>query len=55
MRALEQQYDAFVAQAGGAPGVDRAASGQPLPSGDEIAAQVEQFLAEMDERGRDDS
>ena len=54
--ALEQQYDAFVAQAGGAPGSAGRAGGDgtPMPSGEEIAAQVEQFLAEMDERGRDD-
>ncbi len=54
VRALEQQYDAFVAQTGGAPGSTGAGS-QQVPSGEEIAAQVEQFLAEMDERGRDDT
>ena len=54
VHALEQQYDAFVAQAGGTPG-SPGGRGQQLPSGDELAAQVEQFLAEMDERGRDDS
>jgi hypothetical protein len=54
VHALEQQYDAFVAQAGGVPG-SAGTRGQQLPSGDELAAQVEQFLAEMDERGRDDS
>jgi hypothetical protein len=55
VQALEQQYDAFVAQAGGVPGSTDGAASQPMPSGDELAAQVEQFLAEMDERGRDDS
>ncbi len=62
VRALEQQYDAFVAQQGapggrGLPGAGSSGSGGdgPMPSGEEIAAQVEQFLAEMDERGRDDS
>jgi hypothetical protein len=52
VRALEQQYDAFVAQQG-RPGSARDA-GEALPSGDEIAAQVERFLAEMDDRRRDD-
>jgi hypothetical protein len=50
VNALEQQYDAFVAQQG--------VPGQPpyggLPTGEDIAAQVERFLAEMDDRGRDD-
>ncbi|MFI5101481.1 MAG: PAC2 family protein, partial [Actinomycetes bacterium] len=52
--ALEQQYDAFVAKSGGVPGSAAGGDGTPIPSGEEIAAQVEQFLAEMDERGRDD-
>jgi hypothetical protein len=51
VHALEQQYDAFVAQQGLQPGD---VPGGPLPSGDEIAAQVERFLADMDERGRSD-
>jgi len=50
VRELEQQYDVAVAQQG-VPG--RPADGG-LPSGDDIAAQVERFLAEMDDRGRDD-
>jgi predicted ATP-grasp superfamily ATP-dependent carboligase len=52
VRALEAQHDAFVerrAAEAGAP-----AAGPEVPTGDEIAAQVEQFLAEMDARGRDD-
>lgn len=48
VRALEAQYDAVLAQT--TPGPD-----EPLPSGDEIAAQVEQFLADLDRRGRDES
>lgn len=49
VRTLEQQYDAVVAaRAAGAGGLDR---GEPLPSADEIAAQVEQFLAGMEEPG----
>ena len=55
VHALEQQYDAFVAQAGGVPGSTGGTAAQQLPSAEELAAQVEQFLAEMDERGREDS
>ena len=48
---LEQQYDAVVAaRAAGGP-----ATGEPLPSADEIGAQVERFLADMDERRPPDS
>jgi hypothetical protein len=65
VRALEQQYDAFVAQRGGMPGGpvgEGDASASPgglvgpraLPSDEEISAQVERFLSDMDERGRDD-
>lgn len=50
VHALETQYDAFVSQRGSLLAND---AGQ-LPSGDELAEQVEQFLAEMDARGRDD-
>jgi hypothetical protein len=50
VQALEQQYDVAVAQQG-VPG--RPTDGG-LPSGEDIAAQVERFLAEMDDRGRDD-
>jgi hypothetical protein len=49
VHALEQQYDAFVAQ----QNLSTPDGGQ-LPSGEEIAAQVERFLAEMDDHGRDD-
>jgi hypothetical protein len=41
---LEQQYDAFHEAAG----TDLLASDQPLPSGDELGAQFEQFLAGLD-------
>jgi proteasome assembly chaperone (PAC2) family protein len=51
VHALEQQYDAFVSQRN----LPLAEDGGELPTGDEIAAQVEQFLAEMDARGRDDT
>jgi hypothetical protein len=52
VHALENQFDAFVSQLGSPqPEVFDG----PLPTGDEIAAQVESFLAEMDARGRDDS
>jgi hypothetical protein len=48
--ALEQQYDTFVAQ----QGVPGQAPDAGLPSGEDIAAQVERFLAEMDDRRRDE-
>jgi hypothetical protein len=44
--ALEESFDAMVAERGGI-------TADELISGDEIAAQVEQFLADMDARGRD--
>jgi hypothetical protein len=50
VRALEQQYDSFVSTA-----VDQDPTAGPLPSADEIAAQVEQFLADLDARGRDEN
>jgi len=50
VRALEAQYDAFLAERGEPSGGDA-----PLPSGEEIAEQVEQFLAELDARGREES
>jgi predicted ATP-grasp superfamily ATP-dependent carboligase len=53
VHALEQQYDQLAALRGTAPapagGSDLAPGGQ-VPSGDEIAAQVEQFLADMRDR-----
>ncbi len=41
---LEQQYDAFHTQAG-----NLLADDEPLPSGEEIGAQFEQFLARLEE------
>lgn len=52
VRALEQQYDQMAAlrsAPAAAAGSDLAPGGQ-VPSGDEIAAQVEQFLADMHDR-----
>ena len=57
VRALEQQYDQMAALRTSAPtsvGSDLAPDGE-VPSGDEIAAQVEQFLAQMHERESGDS
>jgi predicted ATP-grasp superfamily ATP-dependent carboligase len=45
VRALEQQYDAF---AGAAERESLLAESQDMPSGDELAAQFERFLAEQD-------
>ena len=48
VRALEQQYDAYVAGRGSdllAPGTG------PLPTADELGAELERFLAERTERG----
>ncbi|TMR96771.1 proteasome assembly chaperone family protein [Nonomuraea basaltis] len=43
---LEQQYDAF---AGGADRENLIAESTPMPTGDELAAQFERFLAERDD------
>jgi predicted ATP-grasp superfamily ATP-dependent carboligase len=43
---LEQQYDAF---AGGAERENLIAEATPMPTGDELAAQFERFLAERDD------
>jgi hypothetical protein len=52
VRALEEQYDAVVRGAESALQLADM-SDEPLPSGDEIAAQLEQFLREMDDdKGR---
>jgi predicted ATP-grasp superfamily ATP-dependent carboligase len=45
VQALEAQYDAVMS----ARALDTPADGEQLPTGDEIAAQVERFLADMDE------
>ena len=41
---LEQQYDAFHSQA-----ANLLAEDEPLPSGEEIGAQFEQFLARLED------
>ncbi|MGO1316195.1 MAG: PAC2 family protein [Cellulomonadaceae bacterium] len=46
VHALEGQYDTFVQRMGR---TSLLAETEPLPSGDELAAQFEQFLAEQDE------
>ena len=46
VRALEESFDAMVQERG-------EESGPAELSGEEIAAQVEKFLAEMDARGRE--
>jgi len=53
VRALEQQYDAFerAEQSGGS----LLATDQPLPTGEEIGEQVEQFLAGLDRDDRPDA
>ena len=52
VRALEEQYDAVVRGAESALQMADM-SDEPLPSGDEIAAQLEQFMREMDDdKGR---
>jgi proteasome assembly chaperone (PAC2) family protein len=53
VHALEQQYDQLAALRGtatGQAGASELAPGGQVPSGDEIAAQVEQFLADMRDR-----
>lgn len=46
---LEQQYDAFESGRAG----NLLADDEPLPSGDELGAQFEQFLAELDDKPED--
>jgi predicted ATP-grasp superfamily ATP-dependent carboligase len=47
IKGLEQQYDAFTAGAGRE---NLMAENIPMPTGEELAAQFERFLAERDER-----
>lgn len=57
VHALEQQYDQMAALRATSPvsaGSDLAPGGE-VPTGEEIAAQVEQFLAEMSERENGDA
>ena len=48
VRALEEQYDAYVAGRG-----DDLLAGEsgPLPTADELGAELERFLAEQTDRG----
>ena len=57
VRALEQQYDQMAALRAtqSATAASDLAPGGQVPSGDEIAAQVEQFLAEMHDRESGDA
>jgi PAC2 family len=48
VRGLEQQYDAFHRAAESESNL--LAEGEPMPSGDEIGAQFEQFLAGLDDK-----
>lgn len=52
VNALERQYDAF--EQAEESGSSLLADDQPLPTGDEIAGQFEQFLAGLDEDGKTD-
>jgi len=52
VRTLESQYDAFVANREGDSGGSLAGAG-PLPSADELAAELERYLADQSRR-RDD-
>lgn len=54
VRALEQQYDAFVAARGGdAPGDEQGllAGRRGFPTADELGAELERFLADQPKRG----
>jgi hypothetical protein len=50
VHGLEQQYDAFHT---GQQGGNLLANDQPLPSGEELGAQFEQFLARLDQHDED--
>lgn len=51
VRGLEQQYDSF--RAAEESGASLLAEGQPLPTGEEIGQQFEQFLAGLDDQSDD--
>lgn len=51
VEGLEQQYDAF--RAAEAAGTNLLAEDEPLPTGEEIGRQFEQFLAGLDQPGSD--
>ena len=52
---LEQQYDAFRRGAEASSGSNLLAEDQELPSGEELGAEFERFLAGLDRRDRPDS
>jgi hypothetical protein len=52
LTALEEQYDQVAAAS--APAGAREAGGTRMPSGEEIAAQVEEFLSSLDQAGDED-
>lgn len=52
--ALEAQYDQMAAISSGATGGLGDLAGTPMPTGDEIAAQVEQFLSSLDDPDGDE-
>ncbi len=52
VRALERQYDAFQQAEDGGAGL--LAEDRPLPTGEEIGQQFEQFLARLDDPGDED-
>ena len=51
VRGLEQQYDSF--REAEASGSSLLSGDQPLPTGEEIGRDFEQFLAELDDRSKD--
>lgn len=55
VRTLEGQFDALMAERGVSTTSSSDLSGQPLPTGDELAAAVEQFLADLDRDSRGDT
>ena len=52
VRGLEQQYDSF--REAEAAGTSLLAGDEPLPTGEEIGRDFEAFLAELDDRPKDD-
>lgn len=54
LAALEQQYDQVAATVAASSGALTDPDGSHVPSGDEIAAQVEEFLSSLDAAGDED-
>jgi hypothetical protein len=52
VRGLEQQYDSF--REAEAAGSSLLAGDEPLPTGEEIGRDFEAFLADLDDRSKDD-